>query len=183
MPSQRRLGISASCLANWLAVLPVLLPLPVAAADLAELTQLFRAGKYAECVTGAAAEIENARYSENLRLLKLRAEMELGRYGDALKTLDAALKDFPTSIHLRWVGRSVCRLNQQPERSAAFETQIAALLKQSPWQYSDAVNQVVAGRFYLSQGVDPKVVLNSSYVEVRKRQPTYVDVYLAIGDL
>ncbi|HZN34281.1 MAG TPA: tetratricopeptide repeat protein, partial [Pirellulaceae bacterium] len=30
---------------------------------------------------------------------------------------------------------------------------------------------------------DPKVVLNSSYVEVRKRQPTYVDVYLAIGDL
>ena len=37
--------------------------------------------------------------------------------------------------------------------------EIAALLKQSPWQYSDAVNQLVAGRFYLSQGMDPKDVL------------------------
>src|SRR5262245_60892628 len=183
MPSQRRLGPSARSLAIRLAVSLAFLAPAVRAADLAELTQLFRAGKYAECVTGTAAEIENARYSENLRLLKLRAEMELGRYADALRTIDAALKDFPTSIHVRWLGRNVCRFNQQPERAATFETQIAALLKQSPWQYSDAVNQVIAGRFYLSQGMDPKDVLNSSYVDVRKRQPTYVDVYLAIGDL
>ena len=95
------------------------IPAPLApAADLAELTKLFRAGKYAECVAGTAAEIENARYSENLRLLKLRAEMELGRYPDALKTLDAALKDFPTSIQVRWMGRDVCRFNQQAERAA-----------------------------------------------------------------
>ena len=118
----------------------------LSAADLAELLTLFRTGEYAKCVTGTAAEIENAQYSENLRLLKLRAELELGRYGDALKTLDAALKDFPTSIQLRWLGRDVCRFNQQPERAAQFEKEIADLLKQSPWKYSIAVDQIVADR-------------------------------------
>src|SRR5262245_42797038 len=71
---------------------------PLSAADLLETTRLFHGGKYAECVTACDKAIAENDFSENFRLLKLRAEMELGRYPDALQTLDEALKRFAYSI-------------------------------------------------------------------------------------
>jgi tetratricopeptide (TPR) repeat protein len=153
------------------------------AADLLEVTKLFRTGKYAECADAAAKAIAENDLSENYRLLKLRSEMELGRYADALKTLDAALQRFPYSIQLRWFGREVCRFNRQPERAAKLDEQIAQMVKTSPWRYSDAVNQVVVARFNLSQGMDPKRVLDGTLNVVKKRQPNYAEAYLVSGEL
>ena len=62
---------------------------------MAETTQLFRSGKYVECLDAATKAVADSDFSENFRLLKLRAEMELGKYPEALKTLDAALQKFP----------------------------------------------------------------------------------------
>ena len=153
------------------------------AADLVETTKLLRTGEYAACAQSAAAAIEENAYNESFRLIKLRAEMELGHYGDALKTLDAALEKFPQSIQLRWLGIEVCRFNQQSERAAKLDAEIAELLKQSSWRYSDVANQIVVGRYLLSQGTDPKKVLDGVYNEIKRRQPGFVDVFLASGDL
>lgn len=152
-------------------------------ADLAAVMQLFRTGKYADCAAASEKAITENDFSENYRLLKIRSEMELGRYAEALKTLDEALKRFPYSLQLRWLGREACQFNRQPERAAKLEVEITQMLQQAPWRYSDAVNQVAIGRFYLSQGIDPKQVLDTVYNVVKKRQPTYVDVYLASGEL
>ena len=57
------------------------------------------------------------------------------------------------------------------------------MIQQAPWRYSDAVNQVVVGRFYLSQGMDPKKVLDTVYNVVKKRQPSLSEVFLASGEL
>lgn len=153
------------------------------AADLHESVQLFRAGKYAECAAGATAGIADSEFNENLRLVKLRAELELGRYADALKTLDEALKRFPQSVQIRWIGRDVCRFNQELARAKLLETEIAGLVDQSAYRYSDVVNQVTLGRFFLSQGVDAKTVLDEVYNVVKKRQPNYAEAFLASGDL
>jgi tetratricopeptide (TPR) repeat protein len=147
------------------------------AADLAETTQLLRSGKYVECAQAAEKAIAENDFSENYRLLKIRAEMELGRYADALKSLDEGIRRFPYSLQLRWIGREVCQFNQSPERAARLDVEITQMIQQAPWRYSDAVNQVVLGRFYLSQGIDPKKVLDSVYNVVKKRQPSYVDVF------
>lgn len=163
--------------------LVALLTCHASAADLAEVTQLFRSGKYPECAAASEKAIAENDFSENYRLLKIRAEMELGRYADALKTLDDALKRFPYSLQLRWLGRDVCQFNRQPERAAKMDVEITQMFQQAPWRYSDAVNQVIFGRFSLSQGVDPKRVLDTIYNPIKKRQPTYVDVYLASGEL
>ena len=56
-------------------------------------------------------------------------------------------------------------------------------MRQSPWRYSDATNEVVVGQFLLSQGVDPKKVLDSLYNEAKKQQPELVDPWLASGEL
>ena len=152
-------------------------------ADLLETTKLWRTGQYAACADAAAKASDENQYNENYRLLKLRAEMELGRYSAAVTTLDAALADFPQSIQLRWLGIDVCRFNGQADRAAKLQAEIAALVKQTPGRYSDAVNQIVVGRFLLSQGDDPKNVLTGIYEEIKRRQPGYVEVYLASGDL
>jgi tetratricopeptide (TPR) repeat protein len=168
----------------WLAsVLLLLVAAAGRSADLVETTRLLRSGEYAACVESAAAAIEENPYNENFRVLKLRAEMELGRYADALATLDAALKQFPQSLQLRWLGISVCRYNQQAEWAAKLDAEIAELLRRAPWQYSDVVNQVVVGRYLLSQGTDPKKVLDGVYSEIKRRQPGFVEVHLATGDL
>jgi tetratricopeptide (TPR) repeat protein len=180
-PGYRRLPLCGTfvALAYYAALSSASLP----AADLAQTAQLFRSGKYAECVQAAEKAIAENDFSENYRLLKIRAEMELGRYADALKTFDDALKRFPYSLQLRWLGREVCLFNHLPERAKKLDVEITQMIQQAPWRYSDAVNQVVVGRFYLSQGIDPKKVLDSVYNVVKKRQPSYVDTFLASGDL
>ena len=154
-----------------------------AAVDMGKLTVLFRTGNYAECIEATALAIRESEFNENLRVLKIRAELELGRYADAAETLDAALKKFTTSIELRWWGRDVCRFNNQPERAIEFENEIEQLVKQTPWRYSDATNRLVLGRFLLSRGADPKQVNDGAYNIVKKYQPTFAPAFVASGEL
>lgn len=166
-----------------LALLALSLSTAARAADLVETIQLFRTGKYVECIEAAGKAIAAHDFNENYRLLKIRAEMELGRYADALATLDEALKRFPSSLQLRWIGRDVVRFNQQPERVAQFDAEITELLRRSSWQYRDSMSQITIGRFFLSQGVDPKKVLDAIYNDVKKRAPNLPEAYLASGEL
>ncbi len=183
-PKRQRGGVVNPRLRFGLVMATLLaLSVPTSAADLAETTRLWRIGQYAACADSAAVAIEENAYNESFRLLKLRAEMELGRFADALATLDAALKQFPQSLQLRWYGIDVCRYNQQAERAARLDAEIAELLKRYGWQYSDAANQMVVGRYRLSQGIEPKQVLEENYGQIKRLQPGFVEVYLATGNL
>lgn len=153
------------------------------AADLVSAIQLFRTGEYAKCVEATAKGVEENPFTDQFPVLKLRAEMQLGRYADALATLDAALLKFPTSVQLRWLGQDVCRFNGLLERATELDKEMAALVTQTSWRYSDPANQVVLGRWMLAQGVDPKKVLTGTLNEAKRRSPGLVDVHLAIGDL
>lgn len=156
---------------------------PAAAADLFEATQLYRTGKYAECIDYTAKAIAEDTFSENFRLLKIKAELETGRYADALKTWEDAQQRFPFSLQVRWIGRTVLRFNGDDERAAELDAEIAELVRANAWRYRDAVSQVTLGRFLLSQGTDPKKVLIEYYNDVKKRQPGYAEAYLASGEL
>lgn len=172
--------------ASWVAVLLLVTTTQVAetqGAELVEANRLFRTGKYAECIDEAAKGVTENSYTEAFRHLKLRAEMQLGRYADALATLDAALERFPSSIQLRWLGRDVCRFNDLPERFTALNDEIDKLVQQTPWRYTDSASQVTLARWMLSQGVDPKEVLTRMLSDVRRRNPTYLETHLAIGEL
>ncbi|MBI3865738.1 MAG: tetratricopeptide repeat protein [Planctomycetia bacterium] len=153
------------------------------AADYVQIAALFRTGKYAECAEEAGKAIAADEFNENCRLVKIRSEMAQGKYADALATLDAALQKLSTSIHLRWLGRDVCRFNGQLDRARKLDDEIGQLVRQAPGRYSDAVNRVVVGRFLLNQTIDPKRVLDGIYNEVKKQQPNLAMVWLASGDL
>ena len=63
----------------------------VSAAEIEDGYRLFRAGSYAECARAAAEAIEAGEADEDWHLLKVRAEVAVGRYSRALATLEAAL--------------------------------------------------------------------------------------------
>ncbi|MFM8219643.1 MAG: hypothetical protein ACKOJF_12070, partial [Planctomycetaceae bacterium] len=78
---------------------------PVAAADPLAAERLFQTGQYEQCLEQVATALEEKNPLERWRLLKLRCELELGRYPAALATYEAALKQFPQGLELRWLGR------------------------------------------------------------------------------
>ncbi len=162
-----------------LAVFPDRLP----AVDLSEATTLFRTGEYAQCAEAAAAAIEEGQYSETWRLLKIRADMATGRYAEALATLEAALQRYRTSVRLRWLGSRVLKYNGQAAKAEAMLDEIDVLTDGYSWRYSDPASRVTLGRFYLSRGADPKKIMDGVYGAVKKRNPSYTEVYLAAGQL
>jgi tetratricopeptide (TPR) repeat protein len=159
------------------------LPQAALAADILEAFSLYRTGKYAECVELADKGIQEGQFSENWPLVKLKAEMALGRYEDAQKTLDSALERFRYSIALRWYGRDVCRFNGQAERAELLTREIGELGRQAIWRYRDATNLIVLGRYSLVEGTDPKKVLDALYNEIKKQQPKFAEAFLASGEL
>ena len=144
---------------------------------------MYRTGKYAESIDLAAKAIAGGEISEAWPVLKLKGELTLGRYADARKTLEAALGRFPYSVQLRWLGRDVYRFNNLPERAKRMGEEMGEHVRQAAWRYRDAANAVVVGRFLLSQGVDPKQVLDAIYNEAKKQQPALAEPWLASGEL
>jgi len=154
-----------------------------ARADYAEAVECYQTGKYAECIEAAEAGIAEEGHNENCWSLKIRAELALGRYPAAEKSLTEGLKAIPTTLELRWQGREVCRYNNQPERVKQLEGEIAKLVDQAAYRYSDAHNRIVIARYLLSQGADPKKVLSGLINVVKKQNPNFAPAYLASGEL
>src|SRR5579872_1491300 len=155
----------------------------LAVADYSESLALYRSGKYAECIESTKATIAQEVINENDRSLKIRAELTLGRYKDAAETLEEGLKKYPRSLELRWLGREVCRYNNQPERADELDAQFAELAEKSSWMYGDALNRTVIARFLLSKGADPKKVLNGIINEVKRLNPSFTPAHLVSGEL
>ncbi|WP_197489080.1 tetratricopeptide repeat protein [Planctomyces sp. SH-PL14] len=169
--------------ALWLALIVAVLLCQAASADYDSAMALYRSGKYQESAADVTAEIPRNPYSENLHVLLVRAEMQQGRYPEALAALDAGIGKLPQSVRLRWIGREVVRFNGQPERVARFDEEIRQFVTQFAWRYSDSPNQLDIARLMLDQGVDPKKVLSGIYGPIKKREPNYADVHIASGDL
>jgi len=172
---------TAACL--WLILTETLAWSAEPAPEWAQAERLFQTGKYVECVDTTTKAIGDGTEQEIWPELKLKAELALGRYGDAAKTLDAALARFPYGIRLRWLGHDVCRFNDDPQRATQMLEQIAEMAQRSPGQFRNPINLVVLGRVQLSQGVDPKKVLEGLFTPVKKQRPDTIAVYLASGEL
>jgi tetratricopeptide (TPR) repeat protein len=179
-----RFGLPRPFAAVYLLALFLFTPaVSTSAADLATATESYRTGKYAECIAATSELVTQNEYHEPAWVLKIQSELELGKYADAVKSLDAALTKLSGSIQLRWHGMTACRHTQQPERVAKLNEEIKTLLQQQAWRYSDIANQLVVGRWMLSQKADAKTVLTKNYNDAKKRMPSNVDIWLAIGDL
>jgi tetratricopeptide (TPR) repeat protein len=172
-----------AALMSFLLVTGGLAPRAARGTELEEARRLYQAGNYDACAQAAAARLAEGYSGEEWVLLKIESDRQRGRYADALATLDAALKEFPMSVRLRWTGYAVLLFNQQPKRAQETLEEIADLASRSAYRYSDSANRVTLGRYYLHRGADARRVLETFYDPVKKDQPEQADAYLAAGEL
>jgi len=153
------------------------------AAEVSETRELFRAGKYKECLEVAGKAAEENRYDEEWRLLQVDALMAMGRYPEARDVVVNALSRFSTSIRLRIAACSVFRFNGKPERVESLLKEIDYLAGTRRWAYTDAKNLTALGNAALMLKLDARQVLDNFFDVAKKKDPDYRDVHLAAGNL
>jgi tetratricopeptide (TPR) repeat protein len=170
-----------------LTFLVVLGPGPVSAAaavDLGDARALFDSGKYDECLAACAeATANDQRDRESWWLLKVRVEMTVGRYAQALATLEAALERFPADAPLRLIGFDVYRANGRPDDAVASLAALRDAAANEPWRFSDVGSHVALGRALLLGGADARQVLEYFFDAAKKEEPDAVAPHMASGDL
>jgi tetratricopeptide (TPR) repeat protein len=153
------------------------------AADLPAAQALYNSGQYSEAALAASKAIEAGEYDDAWPLLKIRSEMVVGAYAEALAALDAAQSQHATSLALRLAGRDVYLFNNQPVPANGQLTIIQTLVENAPWRYSDAANRVLLGRTLLLTGAEPRQILELLYDKARKERPDELDAYQASAEL
>jgi tetratricopeptide (TPR) repeat protein len=153
------------------------------AADLDQARANYRAGKYEQCIEDARQVIAGTAYSEDWPVLKINAELQLGRYGGALQTLEGALKRFPTSVRLRWVGHRVFRFNGKLQEATKALDEVSEYARRAPFFYNDSANRVALGRYFVSKGTDARSVLETFYDPVKRDFPDQPAAFIAAGEL
>ena len=174
-----RIYLRAALVVAALGVLPSL----ASAADIDEAQRLFKTGQYEQCAKLAAEAIEDGEFTETWRHLKLRSELAMGHYAQAKVSLASALKRYPNSIQIRWIGVRAQRMNGEAEAAAKALGEIEQMVKQAPWRYRDAGSRVTLGRFLLSRGADAKDVLGQIYNKIKKDLPRLPEAFVASGEL
>ena len=184
------LAVSTTCVFARPAIQPSLLPSENVSqeeeSDQQQTLRLFYSGKYDDAAALAKivdAEMGKFSVDERWLLIAIRSQLAVGKYADALASLNQALERFPNSIRIRWIGADVCRYNNDPKRAGELLREIDKLVASSSWRYRDVENQIVASQYLLVHNVDAKQVMTKVYQPVKEMNPANASVYAAIGQL
>jgi predicted Zn-dependent protease len=161
-----------------LAMLGAAEPLTVGQAEVFLLT-----GKPAEALTaattGLAAEPEDAGWQR----LQLQALLQLGKYDEAKKAVNAASLASAKDLPLLWTVREVLRLGGSPQEATDIPERVEDLIASRQWAYRDAASLVVYGQALLHRGLDPKEVISKVFAVAQKVDGTSPAPLLAKGEL
>lgn len=171
------LAILFTC-AGWFLITPA-----SHAETLSEAEVLYQTGEYQKCIEVAEAGIAGSPFSSEWRIWKLRAEMAIGRYDDALATVEEAKKISSRNLRLLWMERDVRRFNDQSAKAKEVLAEIAAQIERTSGMYRDSQSMVIIGKFFLEVGADPKQVRLDLFKQVQQRAPNSPDAYIAAGEL
>jgi tetratricopeptide (TPR) repeat protein len=155
----------------------------VHAADLATARKEFIAGRYTKCAALCEEAIADREYEEEWRSLLVRSLFALGKYEQAGTTLSNALDRYSWSVPLRMLGHEVFRYSDVNAANESLEEVANLLNARSDMRFRDVATVVAIGKAALLLGADPRRVLDTIYEPVRKANPEYRDVYLAMGEL
>jgi tetratricopeptide (TPR) repeat protein len=152
-------------------------------AQTSEAQALYNSGKYAECIAACEKATANDRWDEDHAVLKMRAELTLGKTEDALKTLQSSLSSQPQSVRLLLAGIDVLRANDRADEAEKLPAVIRAMAVDNPWRYGSPPDRIAVGKALLMMGADPRQVLELVYDRIRKDTPEYAEVHLAMGEM
>ncbi|MBI2949660.1 MAG: tetratricopeptide repeat protein [Verrucomicrobia bacterium] len=169
---------------SWSRLALTLLPGLLAQADeLSDAQKLFLKGDYAECIRSASEAMKERFTREEWPILFTRAQLQLGRYREALGIVTNALTRHSRSIPVRLLAREVFLQNGRTEDARDMLQEINELAGARRLNYPDAASFVALGKAALLLGADARLVLENFFNQAKKADPEYRDTYLAIGQL
>jgi predicted Zn-dependent protease len=151
------------------------------AADISEAEKLFRAGRYDECLRIAIDELEKDANREAWWILKIRTEVIRGKYEVAGQALEDARTRFPSDLILPLIGYEIYRTSGREKDSQAVVEWIEKEIKDRV-RYTPA-ERIAIGRFLLARGKDAKEILDQYYSPITKKNPEFLEAYLAVAEL
>ncbi|MEL6111140.1 MAG: hypothetical protein AAFU85_34465, partial [Planctomycetota bacterium] len=153
------------------------------AATYSECEALFRSGMIDEAEEIAAAEVERGVWNRRWSELLIRCQLCTGKYQAALKTYDAALERYPTSLPLRVLGIEIARYNSLEDRVASEKATIQRYLDTGQLRYATADTLIAAGRYFSQNGIDARIILKSFYDRVLESEPDNLEALVATAEL
>ena len=157
---------------------------PATDGPLSDARQLFRQGKFEKVIEAVDQSDERiSSRKQNWIVLKCRAQLAIGKYQDAKLTAEKGLEENATSIRIREVAAEAFHFNNEDSRAAEMRREISELWQRSGWRYRNIDDNLVVGRFLLSDGTDPKTVLDQLYKPAKKKYPDRPEIEIAIAEL
>jgi tetratricopeptide (TPR) repeat protein len=160
-----------------------LAPVAVSGAEIEDCRRDLLAGNHAGCIQTAGEAIRSRAWGEDWPVLKARAELAIGEYAAARKTVEEGLKRYSSSVRLRLVGREACLFTGDDAKARELLEEIDQLATRAPWRYSDAADLLVLGEASLLFGADARSVLDGFFDRARLLEPDAVEPWLASGRL
>jgi tetratricopeptide (TPR) repeat protein len=153
------------------------------AADLSDAEKLFRSGRYDECARAVDEGIENDRWEESWRVLKIKNLLATGKYDEAITALEEATLQLPASAPLHLLGHQVYRQSGRAPEAAVELDSLARLAQSLPRRAVTPAGYVAIGRYFVLRGEDARKVLDQWYDVITKQVPNFVDVYFATAEM
>ncbi len=158
------------------------LPVRSYGADPGDARQAFYSGDYEGCIEIAAAEVERGVWNVFWSKQLLKAQLELGRYRDAVTVYESVVEKFPSSLRLRMLAANAYRFSGEPARGQRLLDEIPYVVQSARWRFRDAENLMALGEYLLDEGEDAREVL-AFYDNVLQQDPKAVEAHLATARL
>jgi tetratricopeptide (TPR) repeat protein len=172
---------------NFRLIVVLVLTLPAvnlqAAETVAACKEMLCAGLYEKCLAAAADAVGNRSYGEEWPILKAECELALGKYSEALQTIDAGIERYSWSVRLRLLEYKSALANGKRDQAATALAETERLVRSASWRYTDADDLVALGEIALALGADAKAVQEGFFERARRNYPNYPDGFLAAGRL
>ncbi len=176
--------------AGWLFTACFLMGIcPAMAVDLDQARALFLKGDYTGCIQQAQQAVNDSSWDDGWPELLARAQLAVGHYPAAEKTITDALERFPSSVTLRLLAFDVFRANGRAGRAEDMLKELGGVLESLSSQGATrrfrltAINLVALGKALLLMNVDPKPVLENFFDKAKQLDPDCREAFLATGEL
>lgn len=154
-----------------------------AAPSLTALEQAYHSGDYETATDLARQGVDQGIWNERWPQWLIQSQLTTGNYDQARQTFQTAIKRYPTSLTLRYLGIEALRQSGQPDLAEQEERQFFRIMQSAPSRFTSRDNLIAAGRYFLDQGEDARQVLKLFYDRVRDADPQYVETYIATAEL
>jgi len=153
--------------------------------ELADCQELWRHGKYAECIERTTPLLSAGHLqADRLGELKARAEAATGQYEAACETLKEAIRQNPFNIRNRWLLVELAPYSGNDWAALTQRRQLESIITGRTGQFmQDSANLVILARFALDRHADPKQVQDVLLKKAKDADPLSIDPHLLSGEL